>query len=228
MNNKKSWLYKGTAIATILTLIGIWSHLATAFSAYEVREANSQAFEWSIPGMIIASSIGLFLILTAIGITVLEKRIEKSDKSARKQAQLWLDKIKTLNRFLIFFAFIEMYGNIYYSMSAIINKPRFNVQDIIDHIDPVAGTSLFMFSFTLTLISIVGSKLLSIFAVNETEESKQLEIVKQVIKLGSVEESKPQTEIQPEPTQHDAVAEFSEALGDKPSSKLPAQDTYFK
>lgn len=166
---KKSWLYHGTAIATILTLIGIWSHLATAFSTYEVRDANSQSFEWSLPGMIIASSISLFLILTAIGITWLEKRAENMSKN-KKNLLIINGKIRTLNWFLGFFAFIEMYGNVYYSIASILNKPMFTWDEMLE-IDTVAKVSIFMFSFTLTLISIVGSKLLSIFAVNEIEEA---------------------------------------------------------
>jgi len=161
---KKSWLYKGTAIATILTLIGIWSHLASAFSTYEVREQGSSESEWSMAGMIIASSISLFLILTAIGITVLEKRADELPKGSSKK--IIIGKIKTLNLFLGFFAFIEMYGNIYYSCSAVLKNPMFKFEDL-KTIDIVAGISIFMFSFTLTLISIVGSKLLSIFAVDE-------------------------------------------------------------
>jgi len=170
-SQKKSWLYKGTAVATILTLVGIWSHLAAAFSTYEVREQGSSESDWSMAGMIIASSISLFLILTAIGITVLEKRADELPKGSSKK--IIISKIKSLNWFLGFFAFIEMYGNSYYSCCAVLRNTMVKF-DYLRTIDLVAGVSIFMFSFTLTLISIVGSKLLSIFAVNEVAEIKQV------------------------------------------------------
>jgi len=195
---KKSWLYKGTAIATVLTLIGIWSHLAAAFSTYEVREQGASAEEWSMAGMIIASSISLFLILTAIGITVLEKRADELPKGSNKK--IIIGKIKSLNWFLGFFAFIEMYGNIYYSCSAVLKNPMFKFEDL-KTIDTVAGVSIFMFSFTLTLISIVGSKLLSIFAVNEAEQPKKekIELTEEEKKV-LVEKIKDVAEIQKLPT----------------------------
>ena len=163
---KKSWLYKGTLTATILTLIGIWSHLATAFSIYEIKHEDSGLFDWSFSGMVLASAISMFLILTAIGITKLERRAEGAKGKANKMLML---NYRTLNKFLIFFAMIEMYGNIYYSVAAHLNDPVFTFNTMMN-IDPVAATSIFMFSFTLTIMSIVGSKLLSIFAVNDEPE----------------------------------------------------------
>ena len=68
-----------------------------------------------------------------------------------------------------------MYGNAYYSIAVYLSKPKFTF-DEMTKIDPVAWFSILVFALTLTIISIVGSKLISIFATdNENKELLKVE-----------------------------------------------------
>lgn len=214
---KKSWLYKFTLFATGMTLLGIWTHLTTAFSAYEIKDANPEKFQWSFAGGVLASAISFFLISTAMGINKLEERIKTSTN--KNHIRTMNENVKSLKRYLILFAIIEMYGNIFYSVAAHNDDPNFGGIW-------VAGISIFMFSFSLTLISIVGSKLLSIFAVNEDEkednkQENKFELTEEM-KNFFIEEIRKIANIQKQPT-YEPVPEQLPAIKQEAAKVTPPE-----
>jgi len=192
MKTNKSWLYYGTAIASILTLIGIWTHLAITFSIFEVKSFVSDTPEQTFSGGIIASVISFFLIMTAIGRNKLEKYLENKDdeivkinkkkknkKNASHGIELKLKYLKSVNQALWFFGIIEVYANIYYFILADLHINKVTFEKLAD-IDLVSWVSMIFISVLLTVISITGARLMSIFSskdLNEMDEMDEMDKV---------------------------------------------------
>ena len=172
MNNKKSKFYWIIATATALTLIGQWTHMATSISVYEIKDSSDGLFSWSFAGVIISTSTTLFLIFTAILKTKMEKVLRNIPAKAQNKFRIefYTNGLKTFNMALWFFAFFEMYGNIYYSLAAHVGKPKFTLSDLAEKADTISILSIVIFSLLLPVVSIVGSKQLSVAEIDEEEE----------------------------------------------------------
>ena len=242
---KKSWLYYGTAAASILTLIGIWTHLAITFSIFEVKEYVSDTLEQTFSGGIIASVISFFLIMTAIGRNKLEKYLEDKDDEIQKLnkkknkkgtshgIELKLKYLNSVNKALWFFGAIEIYANIYYFILADLHINKVTFAKLSD-IDPVSWISMIFVSVLLTVISITGARLMSIFSskdLNEEEFSQDKTIVNVEKKIERIEDEVEKV--------LEVFKGISESVPDQPipePSKLPiselatpaAKETYFK
>lgn len=180
--NKKPWLYWVVTLATALTVLGTWSHLTTAFSIYELKDSGSGKFSNTMTGRTLASAVSFFLIFTAIGITYLEAGLKKS--KSKQVLKVLTDNLISLRNGLYFIAYVEMFGNVYYSLASHTGEAKFVFKDLTD-IDLIAWISILTLSGSLTYLTILGSKLMSIFSLPlEIEEAEQAkEPIKSVVQF---------------------------------------------
>lgn len=161
---KTKHLYYGIIISLAFILFGSVNHIAYAFGTLEKSK------EINIVSAILA--LGTEIAMLMVGFGMAERRRNKQPA-------------KDLGFYLIMFALINFYGNIYHAISVYKGEPNLKMVDVFGVPgDPSTGidtlilfTSVF-FSGTLPLIALALTELQSIYAYKIQKEHQDIENVK--------------------------------------------------
>jgi len=162
-------LFGFAIFATLFLLISSLSHIAKAFQAYEVAGYHHVAW-------FIAIGIEVFMLLSAFARLI----------SNRKDQERFFDLA------LYYYTGIILLANIHYTFAGKVGKDRIELSDISNwdgwksyvNIDPVSIFFMLVFSPTLPISAIIGTKIIQTFGENIGRLNR---------KLGK-KESKPESE----------------------------------
>jgi len=158
---KTKHLYIGIIVSLAFILFGSVNHIAYAFGTLEKSK------EVNFVSVILA--LGTEIAMLMVGFGMAERRRNKQSA-------------KDLGFYLICFALINFYGNIYHAISVYKELPNLKMLDVFgDPSDPKSGidglilfTAVF-FSGTLPLIALALTELQSIYAYKIQKEQQEIE-----------------------------------------------------
>lgn len=182
MNLKNAKIYRWiiivlfifSVIATIALLISSLSHIAKAFQAFESKKLASI-------GWYIGIGIEVFMLLSAFSRLIATKEDEKN----------------FFNNALKYYTSIILAANIYYTFTVIVGHDILQWSDISGgegwknylNIDPVKLIFIFIFSPTLPISAIIGTKIIQTFGENIGTANRRIENI--LKKIADTEEIKP-------------------------------------